>query len=111
MDAPKCKLCGERHYGLCTSTKHTNEVARVAPAGVGRPKGIPPSTVLNTADVAQRLERPPNALVAQRTERPASNRDGVGSNPTERAKFDRNAYHRDYMRDYMRKRRAKEPKE
>ena len=23
MDAPKCKLCGERHYGLCGGRKRT----------------------------------------------------------------------------------------
>ena len=32
MDAPKCRLCGERHYGLCPSLKGSAAKARAASA-------------------------------------------------------------------------------
>lgn len=71
MDAPKCKLCGERHYGLC------------------RQKGGEATARANTSAIQV---RPP--VVSPK--KPAAGA---------KSKFDRNAYHRDYMRDYMRKRR------
>ncbi len=40
------------------------------------------------------------------SEQPPLKRQVVGSSPTTPAKFDREGYHRNYMRDYMRKRRA-----
>jgi len=30
MEAPKCKLCGERHYGLCARTKQKAAIVAAA---------------------------------------------------------------------------------
>lgn len=78
MEAPKCKICGARHYGLCTPTINS---------------GDRPITIVH-AKGSSRLE-PGEELTW----------DALG-NPAVKPKFDRNAYHRAYMRDYMRKRRA-----
>lgn len=86
MEAPKCRLCDERHWGLCPATKSVSRpvVDRTPRDGVGLiPSGKP------------------EGLVG-----PASERDGATANtkPTHKPKFDRNAY----QRDLMRKRRAAE---
>lgn len=78
MEAPKCKLCGERHFGLCLDAR----------ANVSERRGR------TSADAIQRaMERIENALPAPL---PPSHT------------FNRKAYQRDYMKVYMRKRRAKE---
>ena len=63
MEAPKCKLCDKRHFGLCRMT---------------------------VAEVRQAIEPPQKPVQAQPTAKPSQ------------AKFDRNAYQRDYMREWRR---------
>lgn len=55
----------------------------------------------------QALPVEPNNGVAQKAERRSPKPDVVGSNSTAIAKFDRQAWMREYMRTYMRDRRAK----
>lgn len=38
MDAPKCKTCGERHYGLCPGNKRTRASGRAEEAPIGGPR-------------------------------------------------------------------------
>lgn len=92
MDAPKCKICGKRHYGPCVP-RRGEVVPDRAQAAV--------DNVSASAPGSGPLSRPQGNPEPGNTE--------AGGAP----KFDRNEYHRNYMREYMRKRRAAEraPKE
>jgi hypothetical protein len=82
MEKPKCRICGERHYGLCPQNGRDIEkaISTSLPAAV------------ETAYVADLKARMPS-------EKPT---------PLEDRPFDRKAYMKQYMREYMRKRRAKD---
>lgn len=70
MEAPKCKICGSRHYGICPTLPD-----------------IPAKTPLKEPE-----KKPESRIDAEVLPKK------IG--------YDRNAYHKQYMRGYMRKRRA-----
>jgi hypothetical protein len=76
MEAPKCKICGERHYGLC----RTEPPAKAA--GPRRPNG-------DAAREERRMASEPTLF------------DEPGS-----VKAGHNAYMREYMRGWRAKRKA-----
>lgn len=89
MEAPKCKICGNRHYGPCITTT----------AKVEKPK----HKLIQAAEEALAIakgEAEPARLTFVRVRKAA---EEVLAMPS-RAIFDRNAY----QRDYMRKKRAAE---
>lgn len=75
MEAPKCKLCGERHYGLCQHAKPRPAAAAMAPKRAKK-------TAMGTA----------NTLASEADQQLAARPEAV------KPKFDRNAYQRDLMR-------------
>lgn len=83
MEAPKCKLCGGRHYGLC---KAVTKPERIIKTPSGRAASGPVTASEEITPEADAVRAVTNAM------------EGV------RLKFDRNAY----QRDYMRKKRAKD---
>lgn len=82
MDAPKCRICGERHWGLCPKNSD---------GGVEGHASTPP----RIADIGGM--KPRDGRIVKR----ASIKAGLSE-----AKFDRVAY----QREYMRKRRAAKTK-
>jgi hypothetical protein len=90
MDAPKCKICGERHYGLCSQPRGRNaptqaqppELVRTVPAaGVAAGETAP-----NRQLTVEELGGPFCGIIAHETTQLAT------------PKFDRVAYQREYMR-------------
>jgi hypothetical protein len=79
MNAPKCKICGERHYGLC-------------------PIPSEGSAIVAGGEIVQRRDKAGAKITLS---------PGVEGHQIDVTKFDRNKYHRNYMREYMRKWRAK----
>jgi hypothetical protein len=80
MEAPKCRLCGKRHWRDCAVMVPVLELKTIIPKPIVKPVSL-------TQDLQVSLTKP----------KPV--------NPTEisKPKFDRNAY----QRELMRKRRAK----
>lgn len=94
MDAPKCKICGERHYGLCSQPRSRN-----APTQAQPPEPVRTATA---ASVAAGETAPNRQLSVEELGGPFI---GIIAHETTHLavpKFDRNAY----QREYMRKRRA-----
>lgn len=89
MDAPKCKICGHLHYGLCAGSR------RLAGAKLIH-------TMLPRAKMKLLPGPDPIAVIALPDAEPCVVRPG-GSTETLKPKFDRTTY----QREYMRKRRAK----
>lgn len=127
MDLPKCRTCGERHQlgrcGLSRNTPEASGTARKAPSGslLGGPSRDSVRASPNPAAKATegKTGRAGVKDPVRRSTTGAGLRVGAASAvlPTtseimdatagETApKFDREAYHRNYMREYMRKRRA-----
>lgn len=78
MEAPKCKICRQRHYGPCYAI------------------GIATFEESKARTIA----------IASGKHKPAPSEPKVWITPETATKFDRTTYQRDYMREYMRKRRA-----
>lgn len=76
MEAPKCKICGERHYGVCT--------------------------VYGTNDAITVSLKPEVKMTKQG--KPTSFTEHLSI--VEKPKFDRVAYQKAYMKEYHKKRRA-----
>jgi len=101
MDAPKCRLCGKRHWGVCADIK-TTATTTAAPAAPKRPWITPELRVYRRAldsnsmanNVANNVANSRSILVVEQRS-PSST-----------------YYHRDadqrrtYQREYMRRRRA-----
>lgn len=96
MDKPKCKLCGERHYGMCPPRRIEGaKLVHTAPEGA------------HIALLSGEMAKLGVAVVVVPNETPyVVSADGTAA-PIKPA-FDRVAYQREYMREYMRKRRAAE---
>ena len=109
MDLPKCKICGERHrLGPCPQNQ-SQAKAVVDVRGIMKPNR-------SREEVVSRLASGGGGPKRQKTQGGRSGDVNAGSQAKEEAnsvtagetapKFDRVAYHREYMREYMRKRRA-----
>ena len=83
MDAPKCKICEKKHWGPCYEPK-TSGVGFVGHSSAEVSVTVPQGSVAPIPEV------PPEPI-----------RKAAGE------RFDRNAYHRSYMKNYMKKWRAK----
>lgn len=83
MDAPKCKLCGERHYGICKHAKPRPSTAAVAPEKAMVEKSSPGSD---------------NHRIKPRRAADRTDTMVVVSALRMRPKFDRTAYQRELMR-------------
>lgn len=88
MDGPKCKLCGERHWGMCPDLPASTAIKLLMEPGsqpcISRDAGTPKSEAT-----------PPNLSPEEPSAR-----------ATSKPRFDRTAYQREYMR-----KRRKEAKE
>ena len=88
MEAPKCKLCGQRHYGLCRAQE---------PQVVTRIKSPPGGTVTNaTVDELHHRAFGDAGKAFQQ-----AFREGI-----QKGAFDRVAYQREYMRKWRAKRKT-----
>ena len=115
MEKPKCKICGDRHYGLCKITDRSMPIQRSGEGyGFLRPQKNERTEVANSGIAAQQRA---NDSCPQVSSKKWFNSSG-GNNELHNAgkpivsddikeKFDRVAYQKEYMREYMRKRRAK----
>ena len=86
MEAPKCKLCGLRHYGLC---KFSSPVEKMAPAQ----KSV--DAALNIAFEASKKLAGPEP-------------DSRPIDADMREAYERTLARRKYMRDYMKEWREKQ---
>lgn len=100
MDAPKCKLCGEKHYGLCPSFKATPDPK----AGDARK---------HTGQQGPAIEHPTGSGHAESNGRKDIHRrsgsSGERSEHPERQDvqgFDRVAYQREYMKGWRARKKA-----
>ncbi len=103
MDAPKCRLCGERHWGSCPNLKPSSVLKnRLEKQGWIEPaRNVEkPSPVITTPPERQSKSTEVLANVGA-----ASAWSVAGSSG-----FDRKAYQRQYMRDYMKRYRLKKGK-
>ncbi len=86
MEKPKCRLCGERHWGGCAFSDSAKR------------QGTP----------TEKLERKVMLHSEPRfTEQHKATPAGEGKYVLPAGGFDRKAYQREYMREYMRKWRSK----
>lgn len=81
MDAPKCKLCGDRHWGMCPGTERREKPSC--------------SSKSNASDAAAKTSPSPPPKPDVKSPATVAKRAPAGS-------FDRRAY----QRELMRKRRA-----
>jgi hypothetical protein len=86
MEAPKCKICQERHWGLCTTSDTASSPAPIAGTSSPQPPAIP------------KISSPPSPSLPIVPP--------VGSPAAPSGKFDPVAWKRAYQREYMRKWRA-----
>ncbi len=86
MDKPKCRLCGERHYGLCGGGFTEAVVSQ------------PPASIVERQVEAAAAEAVPQVSAGHEQE---SEPVLLGSG----GRFDRAAYQREYMKRWRAKRR------
>lgn len=88
MEKPKCKICGERHYGLCPSVPLKSDASLVE-------------------EKASRYTPQPARAQQERSAAPLRSRStATAVDRDTKEKFDRAAYQREYMRTYLPKWRA-----
>lgn len=96
MEAPKCKLCGQRHYGLCSKGGDAPDRQSTA-ASTTQPEKPP---AVSTKPAAGGKPKTNVRLMSLEEAREIY--------PDSKPKYDRNAAHRAYMKNWMRKYRAKD---
>ena len=107
MEKPLCKLCQERHYGLCDQASQSLDARNGNDASTGgQALGVERANPRPASQPKAKVDQPP---IPHQGRKDGSGNDVVTDQREERtgatsdkAKFDRVAY----QREYMRKRRA-----
>ena len=113
MDKPKCRLCGERHYGICPGNlSKSSKVERIADEvpGVSVAAKIVPAPAVKQPRVVKRGNVVQQSVVKQ----PVVVKQGVVQHVVKQSAKDRHkiteerkAYLREYMRGWQQRKRAK----
>ena len=107
MEAPKCKICGCRHYGLCAApvcqTEQPVPVEDGADDGIVPPVQEVPVPISVHGPVSASTDRPKRDRSAymrdyMRARREAQRNGDPVPTSTPKPPFDRTAYQREYMR-------------
>ena len=90
MDAPKCKICGDRHWDLCADLRVVED-----------------ATIIPTDEIPDELPSVLTGEAATNDPEPASNiSDASNTASNRKQRWDREKYN-EYQREYMRRKRAK----
>ena len=127
MEAPKCKICGERHYRMCPSVQGSRGSRESRPASIDpqvaeansrhrEGKTVPKASAkTGKASTTGKVPQAKSGSDKRLVERSAIPSAGVASGPRESAPkknrapngtFDRKAYQREYMKKVRKGKKA-----